>query len=646
MVPHRTPELTFELPFDLLDQFRTLVDFCYNPNIPLPTDLDHLFALFFVATVYRADELKQRTEELFPELTIETLMPFVQIESKAEKLMIPRHLLWKYPTFPGELSRAWQEMDRVLPFIVTNLEVLPLRELFRCLSREFVEKVAEFDPSAPKSDMHLALLDHVRQEKPLERLAWVLTMRRSRPAAAAPTPNLPDEEEEEDAVPPPPPTFTIAVPSYMAPAATQIIRKTHLRKRIGLQNLKGRGPRPTAVLDNAELFAFVLLIHGARFAAQEQICAYLNIEVPTKTAFYRAQPKVCEKLVSLARESCLRWKAEMSTGSAISFDGSWSHRRAALHCFGAFIDPLQHKVVDFDVVEQSQGQYKGDFEGTAQGMETAILTKMGARWKEDGKVRYFCHDKDNHAMAILRDVLHWNLLEKFDCNHVVKAWYRHFEKDKKFIPPSTDPTKTPRSVNALGDLEWHLLRWFRVVVKADATLEEKIAMWEGAFDHYVHPENLPPKENRFEWKDRDKETHRMQLRIFIRNTTVLIQQVQSEISTQLNESLHAIKAKMADKNYSWKGSWLARCVVAVLIMNEGHGWKLELLQELGIRPLSPRCTMVILRYKDMSMQESQRRRTTTFQKATQRRRMERKMIQKQTAATAKKNRAIVHKEAK
>jgi hypothetical protein len=85
----------------------------------------------------------------------------------------------------------------------------------------------------------------------------------------------------------------------------------------------------------------------------------------------------------------------------------------------------------------------------------------------------------------------------------------------------------------------------------------------------------------------------------------LIEQVQSDISTQLNESLHALKAKMADKNYCWKGSWLARCAVAVLIMNEGHDWKLQMLQELGFQLPSPKCQAVIKRYNKASAKDSQ-----------------------------------------
>jgi hypothetical protein len=48
---------------------------------------------------------------------------------------------------------------------------------------------------------------------------------------------------------------------------------------------------PVAVLQNASLFAYVLLTQRAAFAHQERIFALLNIVVVEKTHFYAAQKK-------------------------------------------------------------------------------------------------------------------------------------------------------------------------------------------------------------------------------------------------------------------------------------------------------------------------------------------------------------------
>jgi hypothetical protein len=291
-----------------------------------------------------------------------------------------------------------------------------------------------------------------------------------------------------------------------------------------------------------------------------------------------------------------------------------------------------------------QGQYPGGFIGTSQGMETAILTKIGDRWTEldRGKVRFFCHDKDNHAMVVLRDLLHWDLIEKFDSNHVVKTWKTLFQNDKWIDRPVTDSLKARRRKDALGILESHLLRWFHVVVKTNAPLEERQRMWLAAFDHYVHPESRSEGEGGFDWKDRAKEPYQAQLRKFLDEAVKLIEQIQSEISTQLNESLHAIKAKMADKTYAWKGSWQARCAVAALIMNEGHEWKLRCHQDLGFAPLSPACQATVEAHNKTASKDSERRAASSYQIETKTQRRERKIERSQEVAAAKKKKAILH----
>jgi hypothetical protein len=56
--------------------------------------------------------------------------------------------------------------------------------------------------------------------------------------------------------------------------------------------------------------------------------------------------------------------------------------------------------------------------------------------------------------------------------------------------------------------------------------------------------------------------------------------MRSPISTQLNESLDAVKARVADKNYALTTSFRPRCAVAVLRWNEADHWILELRDRL------------------------------------------------------------------
>jgi hypothetical protein len=415
--------------------------------------------------------------------------------------------------------------------------------------------------------------------------------------------------------------------------------KVHSRKVIAVDNLKRvEQMRPTATVDNAELYAYLLLIHGLQFTQQQQFWAWLDIKTPSKAAYYEAQPTICEVLFAHAHASCAHWKSLMGPDQAVSFDGSWSQRRAALHCFGAFIDPRQKKVVDFEIVEKSQGQYKGDFVGTSQRMESEILKRMGARWNGDN-VTQFCHDKDNHAMKVISDELEWTLpQEVFDINHVVKTWKILYDKLAWLTPPQTDPSKQVRRVNLLRDLETHLLRWFYVVVRTDADLEAKNQLWLGAYEHYINP----PNDKSFQWERRAEPAAQEHLRAFLNGSLELVEEAQTKIWTQLNESLHAMKGKLADKNYPWKGSWRGRNAVAVLNLNEGHEWKLRLYYELHFPTLSPACEAVIVRYAAEARARSEQRRDPAFQAQVRQARQQRKAAQKQAAASAKRKGEVLH----
>jgi hypothetical protein len=247
-----------------------------------------------------------------------------------------------WPDLPKNLTVVWEEVDRVLPFVIENLEEFPLGPLFTYASTRFILKMAEFEPATGKTVMHHAITDYVHLHKEdfefapeYQRVHLVRWLKRRQ----SPPPDDPVPVSRES-------TFTIPLPTVGEVLTNQLgivkkcMRKLHSRKLLAKRNLKLTDELTPAVIKSAERFAFVLLIHGEQFAAVEQICAYLNIEVPNKGAFYGAQPGICDKLIAKARDSCSRWKDSMKNEAAISFDGSWSHRRSAMHCFGASLIPI------------------------------------------------------------------------------------------------------------------------------------------------------------------------------------------------------------------------------------------------------------------------------------------------------------------
>jgi hypothetical protein len=274
-----------------------------------------------------------------------------------------------------ELARS--QTDKVLPFIVSILPLAPLPKLCDALSWSALVKIAAFETEGPRRPVHAAITRFVGREQRLDHqtpMGWQSRLYNTL---------LGDYQERGDDRPEL--TFVVPVPEswklasspidvsigeerphweirWPAPLSSDenddtLQRKTgqsHSRKLIGVHNLKNaQRDAPAAKIANAEQFAFTLLITGGHFIQQQQIFAFLNIVIPGKAAFYEAQPRICEELIAWAHISCAYWREQMAEECAVSFDGSWSQRRRALHCFGAFIDPHQSKVVDFDIVERN-----------------------------------------------------------------------------------------------------------------------------------------------------------------------------------------------------------------------------------------------------------------------------------------------------
>jgi hypothetical protein len=377
------------------------------------------------------------------------------------------------------------KIDTIAPVVIENLQMIPPSKLCQRISAGVLVKIAASEPVSEENHFH-AVIKEFASGMPTEIMRWPAMWK---------TYLQQKIQDYEDARNAPERMLTFVVPlpiAQYAPVATYPMPiiphqdtsnsaagktlKPRSRKMTAVHNLQIIERPPAANIQNAKLFAFVLLINGGHYRQQQDIFACLNIRVPGKTAFCQAQPIICGKLLDLAYQSCIAWRGNMQPESAISFDGSWSQRRAALHCFGAFIDPQQRKVVDFDVVERTQGSYKGNFEGTSQAMETEVLRMIGERWVGDDKVRYFCHDKDNHAMKVLANDLNWELEEKLDSNHIIKTWKARFDELTMIDPERTESSKKPRRVNALGELQPHLLRWFYVVLRTDETEENKATL--------------------------------------------------------------------------------------------------------------------------------------------------------------------------
>lgn len=86
------------------------------------------------------------------------------------------------------------------------------------------------------------------------------------------------------------------------------------------------------------------------------------------------------------------------------------------------------------------------------------------------------------------------------------------------------------------------------------------------------------------------------LKKFLDYTKDLFECVSPNFTTQSNESLNAIKAKMAQKNKNWSLSFEARMSLAVLQKNNPYLYYEEFLEKLSLPKLNDESQKVIQKY--------------------------------------------------
>jgi hypothetical protein len=80
-------------------------------------------------------------------------------------------------------------------------------------------------------------------------------------------------------------------------------------------------------------------------------------------------------------------------------------------------------------------------------------------------------------------------------------------------------------------------------------------------------------EKAFLWKYRNDEEAQCQLNAFLTESSLLIRDYQSEFSTQLNELVYVMKARVAGKSSAWRDSYKAQRALAVLDVNKECDWR-------------------------------------------------------------------------
>jgi hypothetical protein len=373
---------------------------------------------------------------------------------------------------------------------------------------------------------------------------------------------------------------------------------------------KAKRDRPPTT--RALAFVFSLIAFGMNSRQTEDFVYCCNGEPPRQCELRRALGRVCDAIIAEARRCCEVWLSMIPPGTVVAYDGSWGHRRNSDQCFGAFIaltpdpnHPANGKVIDFDFVQRRFGlQQSGNYAGSSQAMESAVLRKMVQRLKvNQPNIVGFAHDQDAKAWTVIRDE-GWNLVEYKDPNHVFKSVFERAFRDwnvaevamaTKRKPRGRAPAKRGRKRALLKGLKEGLRKHLRYCAMSyfpdDAA---RVRAWKGAYEYYIDPKHG--------WALRDDELAREHLKGFLEATADLVVDVKSRINTQASESLNALKAKQANKNYNFTRSWFARMAVAVLRMNEGFSWIAGLRAAVVGEPLGP-IAVEHFRQREKSRQE-------------------------------------------
>lgn len=347
---------------------------------------------------------------------------------------------------------------------------------------------------------------------------------------------------------------------------------------------------------NAKQFTFSILVTGLNYKSVSECMLWNNIHPPSSHMFYEAQREISPILTSMARESCDAWRESMLSGSIIALDGSWSHRRNAARCMVDFIDARTNKVVDFEVVLKSGCRIEGNYSGPSNGMEREALRRMIPRWQTDQRVIGYCHDNDGKTRKTIRD-FGWNITEFLDRNHLMKSFDRTYDKfeHKKL----------------LRGLKDRLRHWMLILLGEDITLERKKYFWEVVtVEHFSgHHEHCPEHKEVACWRYSGDVDHVTALKEFLLLTSHYLEKCCRLVSTQMNESLHALKAHYANKMFCWGKSWTIRACVAILQINEPETWKFRLFSLLDLPPLDPQIEhLLVTAFHSLAVENELRRR--------------------------------------
>ena len=304
-----------------------------------------------------------------------------------------------------------------------------------------------------------------------------------------------------------------------------------------------------------------------------RICLKLGLKCNSPIWCYQEQKKIEEIIHDEAIKSIKKYQSLIVSPTILGFDGSWSHKRNAPQCVSAFIDLSSKKIIDYHIIEKDNLWQKGNFSGFPQGMETECFQVMAKRWHKNPYITSICQDNEIDHGGILKK-LNWKVNILVDPNH-------NFKQFKNCLRKEIKKQKNNDLLMIEESLQIHM---WNLVFNTSLNQEEKKLKWFNAANHFTGDHSKCSHESSSSYEKRYAKIQNCKEEItnILISTEKYLYRSNPIVTTQTNESFHAIKALFAPKHISWKRSFRTRIEISILKWNEGNSYYRKLIQSLKL----------------------------------------------------------------
>jgi hypothetical protein len=328
----------------------------------------------------------------------------------------------------------------------------------------------------------------------------------------------------------------------------------------------------------ARRMACSMLLSGVTPREAKEVILNFGCEIPPKKVVDQEMKILSKTVVDFALTVCREAKEELQGGDGkfmISFDGSWSQRRAAERCFVSVICQETGKVLAYQCL-QSLDTSAANYCDIPQNMEVKGLRMiLESFWPDEesrASIAGYVHDNDSKDDAVFRDSGWSDLMTYLDPRHATKSFARRAGSKKAMSGNGVMPQWVQDSLEKF----LHIL-----LAEKNLSPDEKASIWRNSLKHFAgdHSGCRGHKEGTRIWAELQNECVARAFDTFLENTEFIVRQVNLNFSTQHNESLNRGKIKYATKDVHWGYTWDARMACAVLDKNRPN-WKKELRAQL------------------------------------------------------------------